>query len=159
MRVIKASQVPCHGPVAEHQYGRMQRKRQRGQDTARKRCCSNQVNSYSLILCRALRRAASVSGDCLTFGFCAPAPVVGEMIQMFGSVFGQTPKHVFFTVFLRFCCCFSDEVLYCFCHLGSATAASIWRGSLLSGIMARKFECAGNRESGCHAQRIHSSYP
>ena len=37
--------------------GCMQRKRQqRGQDTARKRCCSNQINSYSPILCRALRR-------------------------------------------------------------------------------------------------------
>jgi len=36
--------------------GCMQRKRQWGQDTARKRCCSNQINSYSLILCRALRR-------------------------------------------------------------------------------------------------------
>ena len=27
---------------------------------------------------RALRRAASVSGDCLAVGFCAPAPVVGD---------------------------------------------------------------------------------
>ena len=32
------------------------------------------------------------------------------MVKMFFSVFGQTPKHVFFTDL--------SEVLYCFCHLG-----------------------------------------
>ena len=32
------------------------------------------------------------------------------MVKMFFSVFGQTQKHVFFTVL--------SEVLYCVCHLG-----------------------------------------
>ena len=60
--------------------GCMHRKRQWGQDTARKRCCSNQINSYFLILCRALRRAASVcslawSGDVLPGGVVLPRVV------------------------------------------------------------------------------------
>jgi len=43
---------PCSG----HACAAQAPVRPKGQDTARKRCCSNQINSNSLILCRASRR-------------------------------------------------------------------------------------------------------
>ena len=46
----------------------------------RKRCCSNQINSCSLLY-RTLRWErcwASVSGVCYAFRFCAPTPAVGD---------------------------------------------------------------------------------
>ena len=55
--------------------------------------CSNQINSYSLVLYRALRRAASVSGDGLPIGFCAPAPDVGDGGVVLPKVVGMmAPK-------------------------------------------------------------------
>jgi len=49
----------------------------------------------SVILCRALRRATSVSGDCQTFGFCALAPVVGDGgvdSRVFGMMMRESGK-------------------------------------------------------------------